>query len=95
MPEILGSNRSQSKEPERTNTETITSTLEDWRKSPRDANGISSKSPWANNVVLDEIGMAHSFAVDYRKLNDVTKKDAYSLSDIQTILSCRIVRIDA
>ena len=53
------------------------------------ANGVCrpSKSPWASNVVLvRKRDGTLRFAIDYRKLNDVTKKDAYSLPDIQTIL---------
>ena len=46
-----------------------------------------SKSPWASNVVLvRKRDSTLRFAIDYRKLNDVTKKDAYSLPDIQSIL---------
>ena len=53
------------------------------------ANGVCrpSKSPWASNVVLvRKRDGTLCFAIDYRKPNDVTKKDAYSLPDIQTIL---------
>ena len=46
-----------------------------------------SKSPWASNVVLvRKRDGTLRLAIDYRKLNDVTKKDAYSLPDIQSIL---------
>lgn len=52
-------------------------------------NGVfrPSNSPWSSNVVLvkkkDE---SMRFTIDYRLLNDITKKDAYPIPDIQTIL---------
>ena len=52
-------------------------------------NGIcrESKSPWASNVVLvRKRDGSLRFAIDYRGLNDVTKKDAYSLPNPQHIL---------
>ena len=46
-----------------------------------------SSSPWASNVVLvTKKDGRQRFAVDYRKLNEVTKKDAYSIPQIQFIL---------
>ena len=53
------------------------------------ANGVCrpSHSPWAANVVLvRKKDNSMRFAIDYRRLNSVTKKDAYSLPNIQTIL---------
>ena len=46
-----------------------------------------SKSPWASDVVLvrRKDGQMR-FAVDYRKLNDLTKKDAFTLPNSQSIL---------
>ena len=52
-------------------------------------NGIcrASKSPWASKVVLvKKRDGSFRFAIDYRQLNDVTKKDAYSLPNPQHIL---------
>ena len=52
-------------------------------------NGIcrESKSPWASIVVLvRKRDGSMRFAIDYRGLNDVTKKDAYSLPNPQHIL---------
>ena len=52
-------------------------------------NGVCrpSHSPWAASVVLvEKKDGSLRFAIDYRKLNSVTKKDAYSLPNIQTIL---------
>ena len=46
-----------------------------------------SKLPWSSNVVLvSKKDGKQRFAIDYRKLNEVTKKDAYSVSQIQSIL---------
>ena len=45
-----------------------------------------SNSPWASNVVLvSKKDGKQRFTIDYRNLNDVTKKDAYSIPHIQTI----------
>ena len=43
-----------------------------------------STSPWSSPIVLDE-KKDHStrFCVDYRRLNDVTRKDSYPLPHIQ------------
>ena len=52
-------------------------------------NGVCrpSHSPWASNVVLVRKRDGNwRFANDYSKLNNVTKKDAYSLPNIQAIL---------
>ena len=52
-------------------------------------NGIirPSMSPWASRVILvQKKDMTYRFAVDYRALNDHTKKDAYPLPDIKDIL---------
>ena len=52
-------------------------------------NGVVSKSnsPWASPVVLaKKSDGTWRFCVDYRGLNRVTKKDAYPLPPIQTIL---------
>ena len=46
-----------------------------------------SKSPWASPIVL--VGMKDGetrFCVDYRKLNDVTVKDAHPLPRIADML---------
>ena len=46
-----------------------------------------STSPWASNVVLvTKKDGRQRFAIDYRKLNSVTKKDAYGIPQVQTIL---------
>ena len=46
-----------------------------------------SCSPWASNVVLvSKKDGKQRFTIDYRRLNDVTKKDAYSIPQIQAIL---------
>ena len=46
---------------------------------PRNRLGLATLSWYGSGTAL-------RFAIDFRKLNDVTKKDAYSLPDIQTIL---------
>lgn len=46
-----------------------------------------SNSPWAAPIVLvRKKDGTHRFCVDYRKLNDVTKKDSYPLPRIDTTL---------
>ena len=46
-----------------------------------------SSSPWASNVVLvTKKDGRKRFAIDYRSLNSVTKKDAYGIPQIQSIL---------
>ena len=46
-----------------------------------------SISPWASNVVLvTKKDGRQRFAIDYRQLNSVTKKDAYGIPQAQTIL---------
>ena len=46
-----------------------------------------SLSPWASNVVIVKKKDGSSrFCVDYRKLNDLTRKDAYPLPRIETCL---------
>ena len=46
-----------------------------------------STSPWASNVVLvTKKDSRQRFAVDYRRLNVTTKKDAYSIPTTQSIL---------
>lgn len=47
-----------------------------------------SKSPWSSPVILvpKDGGKRHRFCVDYRALNAVTRKDAYPLPYISTIL---------
>ncbi|KAI6661458.1 Retrovirus-related Pol polyprotein from transposon 17.6 [Oopsacas minuta] len=47
----------------------------------------ASHSPWASNVVLvpKKDGLQR-FAIDYRELNNATKKDAYGTPQVQTIL---------
>ena len=53
------------------------------------ANGVCrpSHSPWSANVVLvKKKDGSLRFAIDYRQLNNATKKDVYSLPNIQTIL---------
>ena len=52
-------------------------------------NGVCrpSHSPWASNVVLvRKRDGSWRFAIDYRRLNGVTKKDAYSLPNMNSIL---------
>jgi len=45
------------------------------------------KGPWASPIVIvHKEGSKPRFCVDYRKLNDVTKKDAYPLPHIDDIL---------
>ena len=46
-----------------------------------------SISTWASDVVLvTKKDGRQRFAIDYRRLNDITKKDAYSIPNIQAIL---------
>jgi hypothetical protein len=46
-----------------------------------------SSSPWAATIVLNgKNNGCTRFYVDYRKLNDVTKKDAYSLPHVDDSL---------
>jgi putative transposase len=46
-----------------------------------------SKSPWASPVTLaKKEGADYRFCIDYRKLNDVTKKDSYLLPRIDELL---------
>ena len=46
-----------------------------------------SNSPWASPIVLvTKKDGTTRFYVDYRKLNEVTKKDAYPLSQIDMML---------
>ena len=46
-----------------------------------------SNSPWASNVVLvTKKDGRQRFAIDYRRLNSVTKKDAYGIPQVQAIL---------
>ena len=52
-------------------------------------NGVirQSSSPWASRVILvQKKDMSYRFAVDYRALNDQTKKDSYPLPDVKDIL---------
>jgi hypothetical protein len=46
-----------------------------------------SKSPWASPVTLaKKKGADYRFCIDYRRLNDVTKKDSYPLPRIDELL---------
>ena len=48
-----------------------------------------SHSPWSSNVVLvKKKNGSLRICVDYRQLNNKTKKDAYSLPRIEDILDC-------
>ena len=52
-------------------------------------NGViqPSSSPWASRVILvQKKDKTYRFAVDYRAVNDQTKKDSYPLPDIKDIL---------
>ena len=52
-------------------------------------NGVCrpSNSPWSSNVILvKKKDGSMRFAINYRLLNDITKKDAYPIPDIQAIL---------
>ena len=52
-------------------------------------NGVvcPSTSPWASPIILvKRIDGSTRFCVDYRKLNDVTRKDAYPLLHIDKTL---------
>ena len=53
------------------------------------ANGVirPSTSPWASRVILvQKKDGTTRFAVDYRALNDITKKDAYPIPEMKDIL---------
>ena len=53
------------------------------------SNGVvrPSSSPWASRVILvQKKDGAKRFVIDFRALNDCTKKDAYPLPDIRDIL---------
>ncbi|UYV70742.1 K02A2.6-like [Cordylochernes scorpioides] len=45
-----------------------------------------SSSPWVSPVVLGEIKMDYKIFVDYRKLNDITKKDFYPFPRIDATI---------
>jgi hypothetical protein len=46
-----------------------------------------SKSPWVSPVTLvKKKGADYRFCIDYRKLNNITKKDSYSLPRIDELL---------
>ena len=52
-------------------------------------NGIvgPSASPWASRIILvRKKDGSTRFAVDYRSLNDVTKKDSYPIPELRDIL---------
>ena len=52
-------------------------------------NGICrpSKSPWNSSIILvKKKDRSMRFAIDYRALNDLTKKDSYAMPDPRTIL---------
>ena len=54
------------------------------------SNGVvrPSSSPWASRVILvQKKDGAKRFVVDFRALNDCTKKDAYPLPDIRDVLN--------
>jgi len=54
----------------------------------KDGVAIPSKSPWASRVVLvNKKTGGTRFCVDYKRLNDVTKKDSYPLPRIDDSLS--------
>ena len=48
-----------------------------------------SKSPWASPILLaDKKGGKIRFCIDYRRLNNVTIKDAYPIPRMDEILAC-------
>ena len=46
-----------------------------------------SSSPWASRVILvQKKDGTNRFAIDYRALNDVTRKDSYPIPEMKDIL---------